>query len=46
MSPRKPTVSFYLSEADLCKQFGINRVSSARWIGEKGNRKMVVRGER
>ena len=44
MVSRKPTISYYLSERELCQILGCKKISSARWIGTPGDRKLVVRG--
>jgi len=39
-------ISIYITEEELCKKFGLKKVNTARWIGQKGNRKIVIYGEK
>jgi hypothetical protein len=40
----KDDVTIYVTEEELCKYFRLKRVVTAKWIGVKGNRKMVIHG--
>jgi hypothetical protein len=41
---KNPTISISITEKELCKEFGLNKVVTAKWIGTKGNRKIVIYG--
>lgn len=42
---KKKTVTASFTEKELCGMIGCRKVLTAKWIGTKGNRKMVVYGE-
>ena len=41
---KNPTVSITITEKDLCKEYGLFKVQTVKWIGAKGNRKIVIHG--
>lgn len=45
MRKPKPTKTLTIPERELCQMMGCSRILTAKWIGMKGNRKMVVYGE-
>ena len=38
--------SITITEKELCEMFKLKKVNTVKWIGEKGNRKIVVYGEK
>jgi hypothetical protein len=41
---KNPTISITITEKELCREFGLLKVQTAKWIGTKGNRKIVIYG--
>lgn len=41
---KAPEVSITLTESEMCRHYRLKKVNTARWIGTKGNRKIVIYG--
>ena len=39
-------VSITLTEKEICETYSLKKVNTVKWIGEKGNRKIVIYGQK